>query len=496
MFSSRPPSSWLVRLPHHLRPLCYGQLAQARSFSRSARNLASEPELYDVVCVGGGPAGLSLAAGLKASPIASNLKVALVESLDLSKTKLDNSSPTRYSNRCSSLTPASVRFLQEAGVWEHVDQARVQPYQAMQVWDGITGSRISFDWAQAAGGARPVGSRTIAYMIENLNLTTALQKRLAELGGVDVISPVKVDSIEFGKDTPALDLRSWPILTLSNGDRLGARLLVGADGANSPVRNFAGIESRGWDYGRMGVVATIQLEGEGWGGSEHKIAYQRFLPTGPVAMLPLPGNMATLVWSTLPDRAMKLKQLKPDDFCAMVNAAFRLSMVDIDYMHTISEGQRDEFDWRMQHTATNEQDLPMRVVGVQEGTVAPFPLKLRHADSYVMERIALVGDAAHTIHPLAGQGLNQGQADVASLVKVIEDAVESGADIGSQISLERYNSERYAANNAMLGVCDKLHKLYSFKSGPIVPLRSLGLQAVDKLSFLKGFLMSRAAGGA
>jgi ubiquinone biosynthesis monooxygenase Coq6 len=347
----------------------------------------------------------------------------------------------------------------------------------MQVWDGVTDSRISFDWAQTTGRTRAPASRTIAYMIENLNLTTALQKRLAALGGTNIVSPVKVDSIKFGEETEDLDLRSWPILTLNNAQRIGARLLVGADGANSPVRNFAGIESRGWDYGRMGVVATVQLEGEGWGGPDQKIAYQRFLPTGPVAMLPLPGNMASLVWSTMPDRAMKLKQLKSEDFVAMVNAAFRLSMVDIDYMHTITEGQKEEFDWRIQHAPVKEQEVPMRVVGVQEGSVAPFPLKLRHADTYVTERIALVGDAAHTIHPLAGQGLNQGQGDVASLLNTIEAAVESGADIGSQLSLERYSSERYAANNAMLGVCDKL-------------------QAVDKLGFLKGLLMDRAAGGA
>ena len=433
---------------------------------------------------------------LGASPITSNLKIALVEGLDLTKAKLDASSPTRYSNRCSSLTPASVRFLKEAGVWQHIDQSRVQPYEGMQVWDGVTDSRISFDWAQTGCGGPSSTSRTIAYMIENLNLTTALQKRLTELGGAEIVSPVKVESIKFGEETEALDLRTWPVLTLSNGQKLGARLLVGADGANSPVRNFAGIESRGWDYGRMGVVATIQLEGEGWGGPNQKIAYQRFLPTGPVAMLPLLGNMATLVWSTMPDRAMKLKQLKPADFCAMVNAAFRLPMVDIDYMHTITEGQVDEFNWRMQHTPTREHDVPMRAVGVQEGSVAPFPLKLRHADTYVTERLALVGDAAHTIHPLAGQGLNQGQGDVASLLKTIEAAVETGQDIGSQICLEDYNSERYAANNAMLGACDKLHKLYSVGSGPIVPLRSLGLSAVDKLGFLKGFLMSRAAGGA
>jgi ubiquinone biosynthesis monooxygenase Coq6 len=110
--------------------------------------------------------------------------------------------------------------------------------------------------------------------------------------------------------------------------------------------------------------------------------------------------------------------------------------------------------------------------------------------------LILCSDAAHTIHPLAGQGLNQGQGDVAALVSTIEDAVQSGQDIGSLLSLERYNSERYATNNALLGVCDKLHKLYSFESGPMVPLRSFGLKLVDQLGPVKGFLMQSAAGGA
>lgn len=265
----------------------------------------------------------------------------------------------------------------------------------MQVWDGLTDSRISFDWAETASSIMPPQSTptssTIAYMIENNNLTTALQKHLKLLGDTTIYSPARVEGITFGEDTPELDLSSWPVVSLNNGKTLAARLLVGADGANSPVRTFAGIESRGWDYNRMGVVATVQLEGPGRGGPDHKIAYQRFLPSGPVAMLPLPGNMASLVWSTLPERAAKLKSMKSADFCAVVNAAFRLSAVDLAYLHTIPEGQKEEVGWREQHTTFDEEQVPMRVIGVQEGSVAPFPLKMRHADSYITERVALVG---------------------------------------------------------------------------------------------------------
>jgi ubiquinone biosynthesis monooxygenase Coq6 len=360
----------------------------------------------------------------------------------------------------------------------------------MQVWDGVSGARIEFDWPSS----HEAESKTIAYMNENLNLTSALLKRVEELGGVEVLDGQRVEGIELGEESEVLDLRSWPVVKTDGGKTLAARLLVGADGGMSPVRAFAGIGSRGWDYGRLGVVATLELEVERDGEGEKRTAYQRFLPTGPVAMLPLPGKYATLVWSTTPELAGKLKTLSPKDFIGMVNAAFRLSTVDLAYMHTMSEGQADELAWREQHTKFDEEKIPQKVVRLQEGSVASFPLKMRHADTYIGERVALVGDAAHTIHPLAGQGLNQGQGDVESLVKTVAYAVSHGQDIGATMSLEPYNAERYAANNMLLGVVDKLHKLYAVKSGPLVGLRSLGLRAVNGLGPLKQFFMEQAAG--
>jgi ubiquinone biosynthesis monooxygenase Coq6 len=259
----------------------------------------------------------------------------------------------------------------------------------MEVWDGLTDSRITFDWNQTGpdlSGRTSDSGRTIAYMIENTNLTTGLQDFIAQLGGVEIISPARVESISHGTSNETVDLSTWPTVHLDSGRKLVARLLVGADGANSPVRTFAGIQSRGWDYDRVGVVATLRLESE----PSTKIAFQRFLTSGPAAMLPLPGNMASLVWSTTPERAALLKSLSPADFVAMVNAAFRLGDVDLTYLHTLKEGQVDEVAWREQNVAV-QGVIPERVAGVQEGTVAAFPLKLRHADTYTAERIALVG---------------------------------------------------------------------------------------------------------
>ncbi|KAI0442281.1 hypothetical protein F4803DRAFT_520061 [Xylaria telfairii] len=478
----------------HLRQstpgICRSCTRKFRQQSIRSYASTSQPDIYDVVCVGGGPAGLSLLAALKANPTTASLRVALVEAQDLGKLRSWTLPLDRFSNRCSSLTPSSANFLDKIGAWSHVRRDRVQPYQEMQVWDGVSDARIEFDWTPGSAPDR----RTIAYMIENLNLTSGLLKRIDELGGITIFDSARVENITLGEETEELDFREWPIVHLGEGRQLAARLLVGADGANSPVRAFAGIDSKGWDYGRHGVVATLELEGNGWGGEETKIAYQRFLPTGPVAMLPLPGNYSTLVWSTTPANTSLLKSLPTKDFIALVNAAFRLSPVDLQFMHTMSSGHEDELSWRLQHTRFDARAVPQKVFGVQDGTIASFPLKLRHADTYIGERVALVGDAAHTTHPLAGQGLNQGQGDVESLAKTIDYAVSHGQDIGTRMSLEPYNSERYIANHVLLGVVDKLHKLYSVESGPLVPLRSWGLSAVNAMGPLKGFFMKQAAG--
>ena len=197
--------------------------------------------MYDVVCVGGGPAGLSLLAALRnplrlqishhtntlsgSSPATANLKIALIESQSLSATRAFSLPSTQFSNRCSSLTPSSVRFLDEIGAWDHVDKERVQAYEEMQVWDGISGARIEFDWPVERGA----DSRTIAYMNENLNLTSALLRRVEELGGVEVLDRQRVEGIGFGEESEEMDLRSWPIVKTDGGREFAARLLVGAD---------------------------------------------------------------------------------------------------------------------------------------------------------------------------------------------------------------------------------------------------------------------------
>ncbi|KAH2702960.1 hypothetical protein KXV52_004752 [Aspergillus fumigatus] len=502
-----------------LRPyICPSCRSGAVLRRRFATQPSSVPEIYDVVCVGGGPAGLGLLAALRASPATSKLKVALIETQDLSKARSWKLEPHQFSNRVSSLTPSSVSFLQRIGAWDHVDASRAQVYQEMQVWDGETGSRISFDWSMETSPFEDLP--TVATMTENANLVRGLLSRIEVSGeeNLSIFSNTTVSSIENGIDySSGPDLSAWPVLSLSPSgpagqsqapSRIAARLLVGADGINSPVRRWAGITTDGWDYDRHGVVATLSL-------SEPvspafptgtRTAYQRFLPSlgGPVALLPLPNNTATLVWSTTVENAAYLKSLSPRAFIAMVNAAFRLSMADLKYMinmerpaNPIADAENsheDELTWRLQHTP-QPSHIPPMVNGVQEGSVASFPLRFRHASSYISPRVALVGDAAHVIHPLAGQGLNLGLGDVASLSKTIEYAVNHGMDVGDILTLERYAAERYATNAKIGAACDVLHKLYNVPGqGPVTWARSFGLDVIDRLPFVKSFLMKNAQG--
>lgn len=364
----------------------------------------------------------------------------------------------------------------------------------MHVWDGLSSASICFENSSPAS--------PIAYMTENPNLTRALLARLDTLPPISLFEKDAVASIDLGQAPSAssgspFDLSSYPHLTLSSGHLLAARILIGADGLNSPVRTFAGITSRGWDYDRHGVVATVKLAVTEGSALSNTTAYQRFLPTGPIALLALPDNYATLVWTTTPQYATHLKSLSSDDFAAMINAAFLLEMVDIRYMHSIPKGQISELAWRESVKPALENPLgplPNRVLAVQPNSIASFPLRFRHADTYISSRIALIGDAAHTIHPLAGQGLNMGLGDARALAEAIEYCVSHGGDIGAELNLERYKSSMYASNGRMLGVVDKLHWLYGLQGTLGVGIRSLGLRAVDRMGGLKAFFMRQAGG--
>jgi len=496
------------------------------------------------------------------SPATSHLKCALIELQALPQQKSWDLPPDQYSNRASSITPTNQSFLESIGAWKHLDLRRVQPYDEMQVWDAGNDAAIQFDWkAEAVRYNAPL--RTVATMVENANLTRALLRRLDELGADDcLLSSTSVASIGNGIDDPeGLNLSTWPVLSLNTTDTSGAsstrqiaaRLLIGADGINSPVRTFAGISTNGWDYNRHGVVATLKLEPQpedspfpssspdssdansaledflsdddpqstltsqqakqNISPTNRATAYQRFLPSlgGPIAILPLPNNHASLVWSTTPAIASTLKSLSASALTNTINAALRLSQVDIKYMLSLpstspSNTHESELTWRLQHTPHPPPTrAPPTVAAVQPNTAASFPLRLRNATSYISPRIALAGDAAHTIHPLAGQGLNLGLADAEALARCVLGSVGVGADVGDVMRLEGYAGERYGRAVEMGGGVDLLNGVYQMGGGGeesvsgdgvvgglLGRMRGLGMWVVGNVPGVKEGIMKRA----
>ncbi|KAF8576470.1 ubiquinone biosynthesis hydrox [Ramaria rubella] len=458
-------------------------------------------------------------------PIRESLRIALIEAGDLSKIRSWSPEVGQFSNRVSSITNASQDFIQDIGVWDYVETSRTAPIEEMQVWDGISDSRISFSTSDIPIARRRDSQPEMARLTENFNLQRALLRRLETINHVSIIDKTQVDSIN--KEHKGA---GWPIVRLANGRYLRARLLVGADGFNSPVRAYANISSFGWSYETQAIVATLSHASRTRTEfhSPNTTAFQRFLPTGPIAFLPLSPTTSSLVWSTKSPLATILLESESSVLTTMVNAAFRLPHVSMTYLHNLlvethCTGAKltgpeiiEEVRWRElshsieQRSAYSSCDpeaagigvppmdtdmLPPLVTSIQKGTAASFPLRLTHADAYIGEgdaRAVLVGDAAHTVHPLAGQGLNLGLADVQSLVRCIETAVLQGGDIGSYTALLPYARERYFENHKILAVTDKLHKLYGSTLAPVVWARSVGLEVLSELSSVKGALMSSA----
>lgn len=404
---------------------------------------ASHPSQTDVAIVGGGMVGMTLALALAQA----GLDVTLLDAAP-PQTALE---PT-FDGRASAIAFASFKMWRALGVADELggDVQRIEDILVTdgRPADGLSPSgpsalRLHFDHRELGEGEEALG-----YMVENRASRRALLAAVTKEPRVTLRAPVKVTGVEV---TPG-DVR----LTLSDGQSLSALLAVGADGRGSSLRAKAGARAIGWSYAQTAIVCTIAHE-RAHGG----VAHEYFLPAGPFALLPLTQNRMNIVWTE-----------------RKASAKASLAMSDADFL---AELRRRAGDFLGE----------LRLVGPRFS----YPLGLQIADKYVAPRLALVGDAAHSIHPIAGQGLNMGLRDVAALAECIADAARLGLDLADFTALERYQAWRRFDNVALALATDGFNRLFSNDLGNVRLMRDLGMAAVSKIGVARRFFM-REAGGA
>ncbi len=394
-----------------------------------------EAQRTDVLIGGAGFAGLALAIALRQG-LGSAFSVTVADPA-LARGAGDP--------RASAIVAAARRLFETIGVWQAVE---AQPIVDMVVTDSRLQDAVRPTFLTFDGDVEP--DEPFAHMIENGPLLAALVAKAKEEGVV--LRPAAV--ADFAPATNAVDVR------LSDGDTFAARLLVAADGAHSVIRERAGIASHGWSYGQSAIVTTVAHERD-----HHGRAEEHFLPAGPFAILPLTddaaiGHRSSIVWTEAAQEAARIVALSDPEFHAELERRFGLHLGEIAAVG------------------------PRRV----------HPLGLSVARAFIADRLALVGDAAHVIHPIAGQGLNMGLKDVAALAEVIVDAVRLGLDPGSLAVLDRYQRWRRFDTVAMGIVTDGLNRLFSNRSDVLRLARDIGLGLVDRLPVLKHFFIREAAG--
>ncbi|CAH9101194.1 unnamed protein product [Cuscuta europaea] len=452
--------------------------------------MTSHASQYDIAIVGGGMVGMALACSLASTSLTSKLRVAIIDSNPalLNVDFLEKEVPP--DPRVSTVTPATISFYKGVGAWQHVQQHRHAFFDKMQVWDytGLGYTRYN---------ARDVCKEVLGCVVENKVLHRSLLSCIQNTNFEKRIYPAKLSSMTLNSSSSfttssgkSQSCGSSVRLGLSNGDSLNTKLVVGADGSKSHVRELAGIETAGWKYSQSAIICTVEHA------EPNQIAWQRFLPNGPIALLPIGDNFSNIVWTMDPKESSERQSMSESDFVNIVNSA----LVEGYGPPPNSPPFRGPnlFSWLRPANATPSSaddcfELPPKIIKLASARMV-FPLSLMHAKSYAKRRVVLIGDAAHTVHPLAGQGVNMGFADAIALSKVIAEGVTVGSDIGEVSVLQKYESERKPANMAMMAVLDGFQKAYALDFMPVNLLRAAAFQAAHYVSPLKRNIISFASG--
>ncbi|GLP98001.1 FAD-dependent monooxygenase [Paraferrimonas sedimenticola] len=387
-------------------------------------------QAFDVVVNGGGMVGAATGLGLAQL----GLSVAIIERQ--TPKPFDPVQPMDL--RVSAISVASEQLLERLGVWQDVLDTRACPYKGLQTWEE-QGFSTEFHSDQ-------INTSHLGHIIENRLIQLALWKALKAHDKVTIFGEHQISQFTLNGDRINLSLNS--------GDSVSGQLLVGADGAMSQVRQWAGIGISGWEYKQHAMLINITTAAP-----QQDTTWQQFFPSGPRAFLPLTGNHGSLVWYDAAERIAELSQMTNEELAVEIRKAF-----------------------------------PERLGEFSVDGFGEFPLVRRHAQRYVDQNLVLIGDAAHTINPLAGQGVNLGFKDVAALLETVVDAISQGKDWSAVAQLQQYQSKRYKDNLLMMSAMDMFYATFSNKITPIKVLRNVGLKLANHSGPVKKQVLKYAMG--
>ncbi|GLU08728.1 hypothetical protein SLE2022_256230 [Rubroshorea leprosula] len=475
------------------RNFCNNAAAKAYSSNSGQPSTETSDQQYDIAIIGGGMVGMALACSLANTPLTKHLNVAIIDSNPALGRRPCIKKEDIPDPRVSTVTPASISFFKDIGAWQYVEQHRHAYFDMMQVWDytGLGYTRYN---------ALDVNKDILGCVVENKVLLSSLLSCMQNADSQKKIYASRLTSMailpnssSMGTDgmlspTALFNHGRLAKLELSDGNSLYAKLVVGADGGKSRVRELAGFRTTGWNYSQNAIICTVEHE------VENNCAWQRFLPAGPIALLPIGDKFSNIVWTMNPKESSECKSMGEDLFLKVVNHA-----LDYGYgPHPTSSllGNSDVLSWLKGDMAISTKECfevpPKAVKLISERMV--FPLSLMHANNYAARRVVLIGDAAHTVHPLAGQGVNMGFGDASALSRIIAEGVAVGTDIGEVSLLKKYESDRKAANVMMMAVLDGFQKAYSIDFGPLNILRAAAFHGAHYISPLKKSIISFASG--
>ena len=397
--------------------------AQLSKITSASQSLAERGYDYDLVIVGGGIIGLTLAAALNDSGLRILLIEARVQSASVAK------------GQAYAIHMLSALIYQGIGIWDKI-LPQIETYNRVRLSDADYAGVVEFN-------TDDIGSKDLGYVAEHQALLYPLQELVKESPNITYLCPAEVISTEYLENVATVEVKvAGEICTIRS------HLVVAADGGKSRIREAAGIKTRGWKYWQSCIVAFVKPEK-----NHNNTAYEKFQSSGPFAILPLPGNRCRIVWTAPHEEAKALLELDDEQFLAQLQKRFGEQMGKLELL----------------------------------GDRFVFQVQLMQSDRYALHRLALIGDAAHKCHPVGGQGLNLGIRDAAALAQVIEQAHSQGKDIGDIKVLKTYERWRKRENLAILGFTDLLDRVFSNKFLPVVIARRLGLWVMQRVPFIRIF---------